>query len=422
MLRRRDLFGLAASGLFLPRRLLAAPPANERKFLFIYCYGGWDTSMVYSPMFDVVNASVEGDAAVATARGITYVDSPQRPNVKAFFETWGDRACMINGMEVRSVTHERCQRILMTGSAESGKDDWPAIAAGNGAEGLLLPHLVNSGPAFSTAYSDRIVRVGENGQLIELLDGTALDRSAVPVTPPSADAQSLGNAYLTRRLESFRAGAGAGAPATFADHYAGALSDIDALRAMSGTLNLDPASGGCSRDIASDAATALDCFALGISRCAITRHDGWCAVGWDTHVSNSYQTLHYDELFGFLDQIMTDLDGRTGVSGAPLRDEVTIVVLSEMGRHPTLNSGGGKDHWTFTSCLLIGSGIRGGQTLGELDENALGRPIDLATGELDEGGEALLPTHLGASLLTLADLDPAEFLTSGAPILAALDG
>ena len=422
MLRRRDLFGLAASGLFLPRRLLAAPPANDRKFLFIYCYGGWDTSMVYSPMFDVINASVEGDADIATARGITYVDSPQRPNVKSFFETWGDRACMINGMEVRSVTHERCQRILMTGSAESGNDDWPAIAAGNGADGLLLPHLVISGPAFSTAYSDRIVRVGENGQLIELLDGTALDRSAVPVTPPSADAQALGNAFLTRRLESFRASAGAGAPTTFADRYAGALTDTEALRAMSATLNLDPAGGGCSRDIASDAATALDCFALGISRCAITRHDGWCAVGWDTHVSNSYQSLHYDELFGFLDQIMTDLDGRTGVSGAPLRDEVTIVVLSEMGRHPTLNAGGGKDHWTFTSCLLIGSGIRGGQTLGELDENALGRPLDLVTGELDDGGEALLPTHLGASLLTLADIDPAEFLTTGAPILAALDG
>lgn len=422
MVRRRDLFGLAASGLFLPRRLLAAAPVNERKFLFIYCYGGWDTSLVYTPMFDVPGASVEGDAAVATARGITYVDSPQRPAVRTFFEAYGDRACLINGMEVRSVTHERCQRILMTGSAESGRDDWPAIAAGNAADGLLLPHLVISGPAFSSAYSDRIVRVGENGQLIELLDGTALDRSSTPVAAPSVDAQALGDAFLAGRLDQFRAGAGAGAPSTFADRYAGALTDVDALRAMSATLNLDPASGGCSRDIASDAASALDCFALGISRTAITRHDGWCAVGWDTHVSNSYQSLHYDELYTFLSAIMADLDSRTGASGAPLRDEVTIVVLSEMGRHPTLNSGGGKDHWTFTSCLLLGAGIRGGQTIGALDESALGRPIDLTTGALDDGGEALLPTHLGATLLTLADLDPAAYLDTGSPILAALDG
>lgn len=421
MLSRRQLFGLGASGLFLPRRLLAAAPTNPRKFLFIYCYGGWDTSMVFSPMFDVTNATIEADAAVATSNGVTYVDSPQRPNVRAFFEAYGDRTCMINGIEVRSVTHERCQRILMTGSAESGKDDWAAITAGNGDDGLLLPHLVISGPAFSAAYSDRIVRVGDNGQLIELLDGRALDRSTVDVTAPSTAAAGLADQYLADRLARFRAGAGAGAPQTFADRYGAALSDIEALRAMSATLDLDPDAGGCSRDIASDAATALDCFALGISRCAITRHDGWCAVGWDTHVSNNYQVLHHDELFGFLQTILADLDGRTGPSGGPLADDVTLVVLSEMGRHPTLNAGGGKDHWTFTSAMLIGSGVRGGQTIGTLDNNAQGRPVDLGSGAVSDSGELLLPAHLGATLLTLADIDPAEY-GAGSPLLAALDG
>ena len=36
------------------------------------------------------------------------------------------------------------------------------------------------------------------------------------------------------------------------------------------------------------------------------------------------------------------------------------------------------------------------------------------------GGELLLPAHLGATLLTLADIDPAEVLPGVSPIAAAL--
>lgn len=424
-MRRRDLltagFALGGAGLFVPKRLLADTGTSSRKFLFVYAYGGWDTTMVFTPMFTNPYVDMEADATEATANGIPFVDHAQRPNVRTFFETYGDRTCLINGIEVRSVTHERCQRIMFTGSSESGKDDWAAIAAGVSTDPLLLPHLVVSGPSFSTEFSSRVVRIGDNGQLPTLMDGSALGYSTTPVLTPSAGAEARADAFVRERLAAFTSAAGAGRATTFGDRYGDALNDVDTLQAMTAPLDLDPDAGGCSRDIASDAATALDCFELGISRCAITRHDGWCAVGWDTHVNNNFQVLHYDELFGFLNEIMADLDTRTTASGTPLRDEVTIVVLSEMGRHPQLNSGLGRDHWTFTSCMLIGSGVRGGQVIGELDENALGRPVDLASGELDEGGDSLVPGHLGATLLQLADIDPAEWVTTGSPLTAALD-
>ncbi|MDP2312033.1 MAG: DUF1501 domain-containing protein [Pseudomonadota bacterium] len=421
-LSRRGLFALAPSGLLLPRRLLAAPAApGARKFLFIYAYGGWDTTMVFTPMFDKPLVDTEPDATTATVNGVTFVDSPQRPAVRQFFERWGDRACVVNGIEVRSVTHERCQRILLTGSAESGKDDWAAIMAGVSTEDLLLPHLVVSGPSFTTEFSSRVVRIGDNGQLNLLLDGTALRQSSTPVVSPNPDTETLADAFVRDRLATFSATAGAGRAATFAERYRDALGDVEALKDLASSLDLDPDAGGCSRDIASDAASALDAFELGIARCAITRHDGWCSVGWDTHVNNTFQVMHYEELFGFLSEIMADLETRTSATGGRLRDEVTIVVLSEMGRHPQLNLGAGRDHWTFTSCMLLGAGVRGGQSIGMLDSNALGLAVDLATGELDDGGEALVPGHLGATLLHLADIDPAEWVTQGAPILGALE-
>ena len=57
-----------------------------------------------------------------------------------------------------------------------------------------------------------------------------------------------------------------------------------------------------------------------------------------------------------------------------------------MGRHPQINASQGRDHWTYTSALLIGSGIHGGLVIGAMDENFLGLPVDLSTGELTEPG------------------------------------
>ena len=102
------------------------------------------------------------------------------------------------------------------------------------------------------------------------------------------------------------------------------------------------------------------------------------------------------------------LQGRTASDGSPLADQVTIVVLSEMGRHPRYNVWGGKDHWTFTSAMLIGAGVRGGQVVGAMDDDFRGLPIELDTGEVREDGTRLLPEHLGATLMALADVDPGD--------------
>ena len=85
-------------------------------------------------------------------------------------------------------------------------------------------------------------------------------------------------------------------------------------------------------------------------------------------------------------------------------------------RSPKVNSIGGKDHWTYTSCMLVGAGVRGDVTVGGYDELAFGETVDLATGEAGE--VSLLPTNLGATLYALGDLDPA--LAGADPITAVI--
>ena len=51
----------------------------------------------------------------------------------------------------------------------------------------------------------------------------------------------------------------------------------------------------------------------------------------------------------------------------------------------------GKTHWTHTSSILIGSGVRGGQVIGAYDDRCLSQPISLETGEITSSGTYLLP-------------------------------
>jgi uncharacterized protein (DUF1501 family) len=422
-MNRRSFLAMTAGGLFLPRFARAAAPGTvERKFLFVFCQGGWDVTKVWAPKFDNPNVDMDPDDTLAEAGTLPYCQNPTRPNVDTFLRAYGDQCCVINGMEVRSITHERCLRISLTGSAETGRDDWGATLAGMSGDELLAPHLVVVGTAFTDKYTSKVVRVGSNGQLPVLLDGTALTTMAdEPVIPPSAATSSAVDAYVRDRVAAYTTKAGSGKRLKYAENYATVLDQLDALAALSGEVNLTAVEDGCNRDTASDCAIALSCFELGISRCAMVRNIGWCEYGWDTHSDNRMQDTHYNQLFGYLSELMADLETRVASDGSPLKDHVTIVLMSEMGRTPKLNAAAGRDHWTYTSAVLIGAGVKGGQVVGALDDDFLGRPVDLASGEATDSGTRLVPGNLGATLLALADIDPADAGILDEPILAAME-
>ncbi len=401
---RRTLLQLGLGGLVglgLPRHAKAAP--SDKKFLFLYNRGGWDTTRVFTPMLDT-SSDMGDDAREAEARGVTFVDSPERPAVAAFFEEWGDRACVINGLEVQSITHERCRQLILTGRSDQDSDDWAATLAATGHGDLVMPHLVLSGPSFSSRYSSRVVRVGSQGQLPDLLDGSAMAAADMATAPPAGERAV--DAWLASRVERYAAEAearGHDHAAAFGEDYSRALSDLEALTSQADGLDLRSLQADCSRDIQSDMATAFACFATGLSRCAMIQYNGWCDQGWDTHQRPELQSWNFEELFDHLSQMMETLASHPGQGSGVLADEVVVCVLSEMGRHPRANPWGGKDHWTYTSAMLLGAGIQGGQVIGAFDDDARGRRVDLETGELRDDGTSLLPTHLGATLMRLGD-------------------
>jgi len=418
---RREL--LYSAGAMGGLGLLGAPSvwarpvrAGDRKFLFIYCFGGADQTTVYVPTMAHTSIPDEPGALSAAAGDLVYVDHEARPAVRDFLETYGDRTAFLHGLEVRSISHERCQQLVLTGSADSDVDDWPTLLAGNAAADITLPALVHSGPAFSSRFSDAVIRLGETGQLSTLIDGTALtERSSMPVVAQSAEISSLVDDYVSRR--SGRLVGADGGLRRFSQAYLNSLERLDSLKELSGEVDL---SLEAALELPDQVQPILDCLELGLARTGMIEFKGVNQEGFDTHSANYRQSGHFERLFSDLQLVVDDMAGRPGTAGGSLLDETCIVVFSEMGRHPLLNSEQGKDHWTFTSAMLIGSGVAGGRAYGGYGENFEGAPIIPETGEVHDSGIRLLSNHLGATLLALGDVDPGEYLPGIDPITAIL--
>lgn len=419
-LLRAALAGVGTAGLGatlgLPRVGRAAT-ASDRRFIFVFASGGWDLSWGLVPMFDapVVDAPTDGSAP-ATVGGHVIVDGPGRPAVKAWFERWGDRAALLHGFEVRSVAHLNCRRLLFTGDSAQLGDDWPTLLASEGiGRSTALPHLIVSGPGYAASFPDLAARVGEDGQLGALLDLSMLERRDTPLVPLPADAEDAVAAHLAARARSLASSAPTEAGAALFEQlqrHQGAIPELEA--AFAGT------SLGTATTFPDQLRLACDVLEGGISRCALVKHNGFNDMTWDSHAGIESQALHYQDLFEGLEVLMSELRDRPGPSGGSLLDTTSVVVLSEMSRHPALNLTHGKDHWTWTSALLVGSGVAGGRAVGGYGPDLFGLPLDPVSGTAAASGITLQARHLGATLLALGGVDPAPHFDVDTPVVEAL--
>jgi uncharacterized protein (DUF1501 family) len=88
-----------------------------------------------------------------------------------------------------------------------------------------------------------------------------------------------------------------------------------------------------------------------------------------------------------------------------IRDQLVVIVQSEMGRTPTYNKGNGKDHWSIGSIMFFGRGIRGNRVIGATDEQQFHVPIDPQSLSCDrEKGVRVRPEHIHLALREFAGI------------------
>ena len=112
------------------------------------------------------------------------------------------------------------------------------------------------------------------------------------------------------------------------------------------------------------------------------------------------------------------LNGTVDSDGETLLETTTVIVFSEMGRTPVYNASFGKDHWPYTSVMMMGAGIRKGMRFGHSDNKLVGAPIAFDSGSYTENGQLLSTENLIAGLLESFDIDPREELGDIPPFQA----
>jgi hypothetical protein len=387
----------------------------DRKFLFFFAGGGWDATPL-DPKFGEDGFSPVGgtDMDPLTYRdaigNLSWSGGPDRENMSVFFRRWGARACIVRGVNVHSAGHESGMKWMMTGSSASSIPDWPTVLAARGQVEYPMPHLVFSGPSYPGNLGAAVVR-GGGGTLLRLIDGSLVtmpDDPAPRIAPPS---DSMLDALVYARAARF-AEDHDGFAARRAEHYLGNLERTMELEGRRFEAGLDDV----GRGLLDQALMASEVMRLGLSRCAIIGIPG----GWDTHGGNQAVGRQLDSFFGALDQLMEHLAVTPGNATPWLIDEVTVVCTSELGRTPRFNGSMGRDHWPYTSMLLLGSGVRGNAVVGETDEGFLANPVDFATGRASAGGDVIGTEHVGTALLKLGGLDPEDYLPGVRPLDAIL--
>ncbi len=421
MTSRRNFLALGAAGLFgtlapalAPRGVRRGHAQRSAKNLVIaLAYGGWDPMWTIDPKPD----SPEVDQIPGAIR--RFGDTPiwvhdSRPQVTAFFERWGSISAIVNGVAVESLAHETCIDVTLTGRAGGQTPDIAARVAERYGEALAMPYLALSPQAEYNGHEAVVGSFGATNQLMALAYPGFAWPSPTSTSPDPGLALSSAEydavqAYLRGSSERLGASTLAGSPRTerMVGDYAASLPRMERLQAnaLGGGVLSDPSLFAEVENPFRHAAAALG---DGLSQVALVQPN----LYWDTHSYNSAQNDTHNAFFGGIDSLLTDLQTR-GV----LEDTVVLVV-SEMGRTPRHNTSGGKDHWPWTSAMVIAPTLETTGIVGTTDEWMRPRGVNLQTGAEEEGGTLLHAEHVLGGVAELLGVSASEWF--GRPPLSAL--
>lgn len=423
--RRELLQSFAAGAALVGGSALAAVPSNK-KLIVILANGGWDVTFcldpkpgepeIQGPERDEVNSIPDDREEIRTFGEIPIIcNDHKRPAVTRFFEDWAHRAAVVNGIWMGSITHARCRERILTGTTSAVNPDVTAITGHVLGTDSPLGAVDVSGLAYSGPLAASSGRIGVRSQIKALLDpevpfpappGAGFSYPLFVSTPAQGDDVRT---FLEARAARFgqRFADGGHNDSRIAD-FVESADRAGRLRAQGDDIAAQLQLGS-EPSFSLEVTLAVDLLKQGLCKSVLVDSNRL----WDTHTDNSLQHGNYESIFNGLNNLMAKLVEED------MLEEVVVAVVSEMTRTPKYNATGGKDHWAHTSALLFGPGVVGGRTRGGTDSLLESLPVDLATGEVDAGGELNKYENFAAGLIELLDVDPGDWYPGIVPFRGA---
>lgn len=405
--RRSMLTGIGACGLVGLRARAETPPQH---LVLVVAQGGWDPTFTIDPKPQFVNGGPYVDLGVDEVEVVgSYGDvqvslnPTRRPSVGRFFERFGDRTAVVNGLWVGSLSHWQGMLQVLTGTVQESSPDVASIAGGVLGTRLPLGTVDLAGVARFGPFSPVCARSGVRGQLTGLLaPSSRFDTPAGPRpawSPTDADQDAI-RGFLEERMDAalpFRS-TEPGWLGTVADRRT-ALDRAAQLRALGPEL-VAGLEVGRRTLLRTQIPFAVDLLANGTCQ-AVVLGTGF---PWDTHADAGRQHGFWDATFAGLYQLGDELEA------AGLLDRTLVAVVSELGRTPTRNDEDGTDHWTYTSAVVYGSSVIGGTRIGGTDAGLIGMGTNPATGRPDPAFGPVSYGSFAAGLLEGIGVDPKPWI------------
>ena len=419
--RRKFMLGSAAAGMVGTPAF--AQGAKKAEFLVVVvAEGGWDVTFVYDPKYDV--STIEGpevdsdEEVLETHGGIVIGANPlMRPAVSSFFSTWHNQACVVNGIWMGSIAHDPCRYRILTGTPDVTRPDLASIMGFKRGGDLPLGSVDLSGWSITGPLAATTGRIGTNSQIKALIDPATSFQApgnatfAYPIFATNAADRDHVSEFLSRRTEKLRdvRGYDASKNDRLLDDFLISGDRGGRFRDQSANI-LGALTLGSGAGLEKQVEIGVQLLQAGLCK-AVTVDS---KQDWDSHDNNSLQHDMFNDLFGGLDILMTELQA------ANILDRTLVVVVSEMTRSPKRNNANGKDHWGHGSALFLGGCVRGSSQLGATDDLLESRTVDLQTGEISGKGALNKYDNLAAGILEMVDVDPAEWLPGVVPYRGAV--
>ncbi len=377
----------------------SAPPSPQSNgelgpFLVqVTASGGWDPTLVCDPKGNALNQAY-GEGDILTAGNIKYAPIP---GAAEFFDTHYQKTLVLNGVDMKTNSHEAGRRFMSSGRLGEGYPSLAAVSAGFTAPELPMSYLSFGGYDL-TAGLVAPTRNLDSNRLAELAHPDRLNGgNANSETYHSSRAQTMIQMARQSRAEAQLATERLPRYAEGVDSMLTARLGSSELARLEEVLPTPNASADFRRvELLVSAYKAGICVAGSLQR-----------GGFDTHDDHDNRHIpRLTDIYSLVNFLWEEAE-RQGVA-----ENLIVVVGSDFGRTPNYNADNGKDHWSISSMMVMGAGITGNRVLGHTNEGHSPIPLDPDTLEIAADDAAVTtrisPDHVHRNLRRLLGVEGSE--------------
>jgi hypothetical protein len=401
---RRDFLkmcGLAGLGLavpFRPPELRAAEKKDEPYggpyYVVFNAAGGWDTTYLMDPkgINGINRLYKDGDILTKGAHKFAPIKKHAKggmPN-EDFYAEFGDELLAFNGLDYSVNNHSPGARYMATGKLDSMA--YPTFAALVAAcRGPKCPlSFLTFGNYSNTGNLVAMSRVPYLPSLRKIANADAIEGNE---RSPYHDKFALDRIEAALKEEHAVRAAAPRLPRAERGENMLYAAQVNS-KALQRVTQYIPAQVPKGR-LEQQAEIALASFKAGVCVSANL------SIGqFDSHANNDPDQMK------LIPEFLAGIAYTIRRAGElKIREQLVVILQSEMGRTPTYNAGNGKDHWSIGSAMFLGRGIRGNRVVAATDEKQFAVPLDPKTLKLDkQKGIRIRPEHVHEALREYAGI------------------